>query len=756
MSLATGLRLAQYEILEPLGSGGMGEVYRARDERLGREVALKVMAQHVAADPDMRNRFETEARAVAALSHPNITTIYELAIVDGVPVAVMELLEGETVRARLKTGALPWRQAVEIAASVADALAAAHAKGIVHRDLKPENLFLTRGGVVKVLDFGLALRRIAEEAALAASRATFAPTTPGTVVGTFGYLSPEQALGQTVDGRSDIFSLGCVLYEMLSGRRLFGGTTPQEIVAGLLHDSLPELTGFDPLAPAELRAILSRAVARQPDRRFESARDVAMALRVLLTGSAARSSVRTGARVRGKSLAVLPFVNAGADPQSEYLTDGITESIINSLSQLSGLRVVPRSLAFRYKGLQADPATIGLALNARSLLTGRVVQQGDQLNIQAELVDTVTEAQIWGEQFRQPAGHLLAVQEEIAWQISEALRLKLTGEQKKRLKKRATVDPAAYEEYLRGRYHWNVWTPEGFARAQVHFDRAIAIDPAYAAAWAGLGDTYGVMAYYGFANPAEAYPRARAAALKAIELDRDLADPHVTLAIGQLFNGWNWTEAERSFRKAIRLNPKLAQAQGFYALLLSTTGRHEDAIRQARLGRSLEPLSPVMNMTVAWALFFADRLDDAIRECQAIEEMAPGNHESGNLLMGCYETVGRFEEALALMRRQPAWGLALDADAHLAAFERDGARGYWTERLAELERAPENPSGSRSFGLALTLTRLERYDEALTWLERGVQAHGGMSVFLKIDPVFEPLRERPRFTALVRQVGIGN
>ncbi|PYR79904.1 MAG: hypothetical protein DMF86_02275 [Acidobacteria bacterium] len=755
-SLAAGLRLAQYEILEPLGSGGMGEVYRARDARLGREVAIKVMAQHIAADPEMRHRFETEARAVAALSHPNIMGIFELAVVDGVPVAVMELLEGETVRTRLKTGALPWRQAVEIAASVADALAAAHAKGIVHRDLKPENLFLTRDGVVKVLDFGLALRRVAEEAAVAASAATYSPTSPGVVLGTFGYLSPEQALGQTVDGRSDIFSLGCVLYEMLSGRRLFGGSTPQEVVAGLLHDSLPELAGFDPLAPAELRPILVRAVARQPDRRFESARDFAMALRALLTGSAARSSVRSGARVRGKSLAVLPFVNAGADPQSEYLTDGITESIINSLSQLSGLRVVPRSLAFRYKGLQADPATIGLALNARSLLTGRVVQQGEHLNIQAELVDTVTEAQLWGEQFRQKTSDLLAVQEEIAWQISEALRLKLTGAQKKRLKKRATVDPEAYQEFLRGRYHWNTWTPDGFTRAQAHFDRAIAIDPTYAAAWAGLGDTFGVMAYYGFVPPAETYRRARAAALKAIELDRDLADPHVTLAIEQLFNAWNWTEAERSFRKAVRLNPKLAQAQSFYALLHSTLGRHDEAVRQAQLGRSLEPLSPVMNMSVAWALHFAGRMDETIRECHAIEEISPGNHEAGNMLMGCYEATGRFDEAAAIMRRQPSWGLPFDAEAHLAAWQRDGARGYWLEHLAELERLPENVACTRAYGMIHTLTRLGRDDEALDWLERSVRERMGMSVFVNVDPNFEPLRGAPRFQALVRRIGIGN
>ena len=359
MALSPGQRLAQYEIVSPLGSGGMGEVYRARDLRLDREVAIKVMAEHVASDPDMRRRFETEAKAVAALSHPSILSIHELVIVDGVPVAVMELLEGETLRVRLSRGALAWREAVRIGGSIADGLAAAHAKGVVHRDLKPENVFLTASGLVKILDFGLALQRLET----ASATVTGARTAQGVILGTFGYMSPEQVLGERVDGRSDICATGCVLYEMLTGRRLFAGATPQEIIASLMHDSVRELAPFDPLAPPELRAIVSRAIERDRERRFESAHDLAIALRSLLT-AVAGTGLAPRARARGKSLAVLPFVNAGADPQIEHIADGITESIINSLSQLAGLRVDPRSLVFRYKGLQADPATVGLALRA--------------------------------------------------------------------------------------------------------------------------------------------------------------------------------------------------------------------------------------------------------------------------------------------------------------------------------------------------------------------------------------------------------
>jgi serine/threonine protein kinase len=352
VSLPAGYRIAQYEIVGPLGTGGMGEVYRARDARLGRDVAVKVMAAHIAADPEMRTRFETEARAVASLSHSAILSIYEMVQADGLPCAVMELLEGENLRQRVQRGALPWREAVQIAAEVADGLTAAHARGIVHRDLKPENIFLTRDGHVKILDFGLAVHRM--DAADASNIMTRpAPTMAGAVLGTFGYMSPEQIRGERVDGRTDIFALGCVLYETLTARRLFPGATPHEVIAQVLGGA-PELSAIEAAVPRELRAVVARSVQRDPARRFERAEDLAMALRAVLNGSGVAST--RSARARGKSLAVLPFANSSADPQVDYLSDGITESIINSLSQLPGLRVVPRSLVFRYKGLHADPA----------------------------------------------------------------------------------------------------------------------------------------------------------------------------------------------------------------------------------------------------------------------------------------------------------------------------------------------------------------------------------------------------------------
>jgi serine/threonine protein kinase len=730
----------------------MGDVYRARDLRLARDVAIKVMAEHIASDPEMRRRFETEARAVASLSHPSILAIYELAIIDGRPLAVMELLEGETLRERLKQGRMEWRDAVQIGCAIADGLAAAHSKGVIHRDLKPENIFLTSDGAVKILDFGLAQQRL-DAPVPPSDQPTIARTALGVVLGTYGYMSPEQVLGERVDARSDIFAAGCVLYEMLSGRRLFTGETPQAVVAHLMRGSSVELSSFDPLAPAELRAIVSRCVDRERERRFEGATNLAMALRTLLTSPPTRATAR-GGKQRGKSLAVLPFVNTGADPQVEHLSDGITESIINSLSQLAGLRVVPRSVVFRYKGVLADPSTVGLALNARSILTGRVVQQGDVLNVQAELVDTATESQLWGEQFRVKTSDLITVQEEIAWQISESLRLKLTGEQKKKLRKRATVNPEAYQEYLRGRYHWNNFSPDSLRRAREHFERAIELDPSYALAYAGLGDAFGAMAYYGFMAPAEGFPRAAAAAHRALALDGAVADAHVTLAIERLFWGWDWAEAEREVKTAIKLNPKLALAYSVYGLVLSTSGRHDEAMTQMRQACELDPLSLFVNMGVAWVHHFAGQPEAAATEARKVREIVPGFEEAGNVLIASYEFLGRFEESAEIISRQPCWGIPLDGAALALAFRTGGARAYWLKRLELMELAAPMAPSMIHFARAIVHTQLEHVDEALRHVEQMIERHIGGTVFLGVDPGLAPLRGDPRYDEMLTRVGV--
>jgi serine/threonine protein kinase len=748
MVLAPGSRLAQYEIVSAVGSGGMGVVYRARDTRLGRDVALKVMAPHIAADPLMRTRFETEARAVASLSHPGILSIYELGVANNTPFAVMELLEGRNLRDRLAAGALPWREAAAIGAAIAEGLAAAHAKGVVHRDLKPENVFLTSDGQVKILDFGLALQRL--EPSPDGDSPTIAQTALGVVVGTFGYMSPEQVTGARVDGRTDIFALGCLLYEMVTGQQLFTGSTPQEVIAKLLREAAPALSRFDPLAPQELRAITARAVERNPERRFESAGDLAAALRALLSGSAAR--IARPARSRGKSLAVLPFANA-AGPEMEYLADGITESIINSLSQLDAIRIVPRSLVFRYKGLQGDPATIGMALNARTILSGRVTRHGDVLNIQAELVDTTTESQLWGERFHYALTELMTVQEEIAWQISEALRLKLTAAQKKKLRARATVNPEAYQAYLRGRHHWNSWTAEGFRRAVDQFQQAIDLDASYALAYAGLGDAYGAMAYYGYIDPHDGFMRARASAERALQLDPNLADAHVTLALGQLFAFWNWTEADRELKQAVASDPKLAVARSVHALFLITCGRFEEALAEARQARDLDPLSVFTSMTVAWVHHFAARHEEAAREALRTRDLAPELEEAGNILIGSYEAMGRYEDAARLMNTQRAHGLHLDGDQMLAAVRDGGAAAYWRKRLDLMKDALPSPLPALHFGFAIVQLKLGDQEAALGHLEQMVDGHAPGAVFIGVDPTLRSLRGNERYEAILRRVG---
>ena len=749
MVLAAGSHIAHYEIVSAIGSGGMGVVYRARDTRLGRDVALKVMAPHIASDPAMRARFETEARAVASLSHPGILSIYELAVAGGVPFAVMELLEGRNLRERMAAGPLPWREATEIAAAIGDGLAAAHAKGIVHRDLKPENVFLTSDGHVKILDFGLALQRLE---VLPSDAPTMARTAQGLVLGTFGYMSPEQVTGDSVDGRTDVFALGCLLFEMLAGRQLFTGATPQEIIARLLHDSAPDLASVDPLAPQELRGVVTRAVERDITRRFASAQDMAAALRALLSGTSVR--IPKTSRTRGRSLAVLPLINT-AGPALDYVADGITESIINSLSQLGTVRVVPRSLTFRYKGLQVDPATVGAALNVRTILTGRMARHGDVLTIQAELVDTTKESQGWGEQFRHSMADLVTVQQEIAWHISEALRLRLTTAQKKKLRKRSTVSPDAYHAYLRGRHHWNQWGgPDSFQRALQEFQQAIDIDPLYALAYAGLGDTYGAMAYYGFIDPRDGFGRARAAAERALALDRDLPEAHVTLALGHLFASWDWLAAERELQAALTLNPQHATAHAVNALYLTTCGRFDESLKEARTARELDPLSLFNNISVAWSHHFAGRHREALHEALRLRDLVPGLEEAGNILIGSYEALGRFEDAARLMTEQRCWGLTLDGDKLLQAYLDGGAEAYWRARLEMMRGAVAAgaPAAVR-FALAIASLHLGDVEEALAHIEAMVDAHVGGAVFIGVDPTLRQLRGNERYQALLSRVG---
>lgn len=495
MALSAGTRLGPYEILAPLGAGGMGEVYRARDPRLDRDVAIKILPERLARDPQALARFEREAKAVAALSHPNILAIHDFGFEGGITYAVTELLEGETLRSRLSRTALGWRKALETGIAIADGLSAAHSKGIIHRDMKPENIFFTEDGRVKILDFGLAR----STASVAQKGEAPTVTEEGVILGTAGYMSPEQVRGTSADARSDIFSLGCVLYEMVAGQRAFSRETSAQTMAAILEAQPAELAAIGKAVPGGLQNVIAHCLEKNPQERFHSAHDLALALRTTLgvSAEAKRLPVRWVAAGMGMlmvaaamywfagrakpidSLAVMPFVNVGGDPNTEYLSDGITENLINNLSQLPKLRVLPRSLVFSYKGKEMNPRKVGQDLHVRAILTGRVVQRGDSLNVQTELVDVGEVSQLWGQQYDRKFTEILAVQEDISRQVSEKLRLRPTGEQQKRLSRRDTENTEAYQLYLKGRYYWNRRTAELLKKANEYFQQAIEKDPGY-------------------------------------------------------------------------------------------------------------------------------------------------------------------------------------------------------------------------------------------------------------------------------------
>ena len=612
----------------------MGEVYRARDLRLDRDVAVKVLPERFAEDPERLARFEREAKAVAALAHPNILSIYDYASSEGRAFTVTELLEGETLRRRLEEGPLPWDKAVTIAMSVAEGLASAHAKGIIHRDLKPANLFLTADGRVKILDFGLA-RLIPPVPSAETETGSFhlAQTDTGTVMGTVGYMSPEQVRGQPADARSDIFSLGCVLYEMLAGIRPFLGDTAPEIQAAILRDVPPPLRIHVKNVPLEFEHLVRRCLEKDPLERFQSARDLSFALRARTGGGTVGKSEaplgevkRPSPRRRKKaidSLAVLPFVNVASDPQLDYLCDGITESIIHTLSHLPKLRIMARSTVFRYKGRTVDAQTVGMELGVRAVLTGNISANADGLGLSVELVDVGDGSLLWAEQYRRRQSDVLDVQQTLAREIAERLRLKLTGKDKELLRKRFTEDSEAYQLYLKGRYYWNKRTVEAFSKAITFFQEATVKDPGLALAHTGLADTYNNLGSYGIVTPREAFPRAKAAAFKALELDDALAEAHVSLAFALFMFDWDWNAAGREFERALALNPGYANAHHWYAWYLLAIGRIDEALDEMSAAEKLDVLSLPINTNIGFIFYFARRFDEAIDQFRKALDMDP-------------------------------------------------------------------------------------------------------------------------------------
>ncbi len=757
MPLSPGTRFGPYEVTRLIGSGGMGEVYRAHDARLGRDIALKILPPVFAEQPDRMRRFEDEARSASRLNHPNIVTIHDIGGQAGTAWIAMELVEGESIRERISRGRLPPPEVVAIAAQIAGGLARAHAAGIVHRDLKPENVMLAPGGLVKILDFGLAREERKVARADSATATAEARTSEGIVLGTIGYMSPEQARGLPTDARTDLFAFGAVLFEMLAGRPAFPGGAVAALSAILAPEPV-DLAGIPAEAPPALARIVRRCLEKDAERRLSSAHDLALQLRDLAAPAIPPARPpSSAARTRRKaidSVAVLPLVNAGGDSAHEYLADGVTESIIHGLSELPKLQVMALSTVSRFRG--RDPLEAGRALGVRAVLTGKLTGTAEKLRVQAELVDAQTGFRIWGEVYDRPMADLLEVQDEIAREICDRLRFKISGAERRRVAKAPTRNAQAYQAYLKGRYFWNKWTTEGVKSALELYERAIEIDPAYALAWGGIADAYGIMGSMKITAPDEAFPKARAAARRALEIDPRLADAHASLAYVHWLHDWDWPAAEASFKESLRLNPSYATGHRWYGQFLSGLGRHQEALEEVRRALDLDPLSLIIHTAVGDALFFARRYRESIEYYRKSLEMDPEFQAGHSDLARSLEFSGEIDEAIREYEAAIRLSGAPAADASVGRANALAVAGNREEALAILEQLQRRRAErfTSPWGIASIYAGLGEDEEALSWLELAYAEHDSPLVKLKVHPRFDPLRKHPRFVALLRQMNL--
>jgi len=751
VSLEKGTRIGAYEILGPLGAGGMGEVYRATDRTLGRDVAIKLLPEPFMADPERRSRLHREARLLASLNHPNIATVHSLEASGGSYALVMELVPGQTLSERVADGALPVDEAVSVCRQIAEALDAAHQQGITHRDIKPANIKVTPRGIVKVLDFGLAKSDAPDQNA--GFVATETGTREGVVMGTTPYMSPEQARGRAVDKQTDIWAFGCVLYELLAGRRAFAADTVSDTIAAILG-SEPDWQALPDRIPASVRRLLRRCLEKDVERRLRDIGDARIELQDALPSAVAGSVAAPIGRVQ--SLAVLPFVNASGDADMEYLSDGLTESVILVLSTLPQLRVMSRSAVFRYKGYTQGPLAAGLALRVETVLTGKVLLRSETLSISAELVDVEHGWQLWGGQYRRTGADLLAIEEEIANEISAKLRSKLTPEPPKPLVRHYTENIAAYHLYLKGRFYAGKRTEEGLQKALHHFRQAIDLDPTYALAYVGLAQSYAPLVVYCHVGPRDAVPKIRAAARHALDIDPGLTEVGIALAGCRFFHDWNLAGAEAEVRAVIARNPISQWSRQVLAEILTVQCRFAEAADVAAQALELDPLALNVNAFMAMTHYFGRQYDVAVEHGRKTIEMDPSFFPGHFWLGMAHQLKGEWAEAAAAL--QKATALSSDSTLMLASLGHVWAASGQEREARDILRQLDELRRRRyvsQVAVAAIWVGLDENDRALGCLEEALTDRCYWLLYaLLADPRFDRLRHEARFTDLVRRVRV--